>query len=125
MSRFVSARSEELRDLRQALQSEKRLWGWGTDDGLIPWEDRHGNTMLVFWKSEARAIEENGEDDSEPSEKALPYSVATLLDRLGPWEDAGVSVIGLEARDGKILYSLTPAEFEAFLQGGSRGPALP
>lgn len=120
----VGRRSRELKDLRDVIRSEGRLWGWGTDETLIPWEDRHGRTMLVFWKSEARAVEEN-DQDSEPGEKPLPFAVATLLDKLAHWERVGVGVIGLEPQAGRVLYSLNLDEFRDLLLDRPRSRPIP
>ena len=43
----VARRSDQLRSLRESIREGEPLWGWGTDDSLIPWEDRHGRTMLL------------------------------------------------------------------------------
>ena len=121
----VGRRSDELRSLRESIRAGEPLWGWGTEDGLIPWEDRHGRTMLVFWQSEARAIEENVDDEAEPGEKPLPFPISTLLEKLGAWAEKGVAVFGLEPRRGRILYSVTPDEFRNLLLGGSAAGKLP
>jgi hypothetical protein len=114
----VSSRSEQLQELRRVVRSEQLLWAWADDQGISPWEDRHGRILLPLWMSEARATEEN-QRDAEPGEKAVPYAVSILLEKLDGWEEAGVGAIGLEPRDGAILYSLTPAEFRDFLAGGT------
>ena len=120
----MSRRSQELQELREVVRSEQRLWAWGSDEGISPWEDRHGRLMLTFWKSESRAIEEN-QSDMEPGEGAVPYPVTTLLNKLESWAEAGVEVYGLEPRRGKVLYSLDSMEFRSFLLGESAGPELP
>ncbi|MGY5885343.1 hypothetical protein [Modestobacter lacusdianchii] len=112
------SRSRELRELRESVRTEGVLWGWGADGGLIPWEDRQGRLTLVFWRSAERASEENADEDAGPGEGPVAHPVAVLLEKLGSWVEKGVAVFGLESRGGRILYSLTPAEFERFLVTG-------
>ncbi|MGY1843130.1 hypothetical protein [Modestobacter sp. SYSU DS0875] len=117
----IGKKSVELRELRASIQRDGALWGWGTDRGLIPWEDREGRTMLVFWKSSERAIEENADEDAGPEEKPVRLTVDVLLEKLDGWAEAEVSVYGLESRNGRILYSLTPEEFADLLNGEPPG----
>lgn len=115
------SRSQQLRELRNLVLTNKELWGWGTNEGVVPWEDSDGVTMIALWQSEARALEENDHDRSGSDEGPIKYTVAELQKRIPSWTRAGCRRYGLEPRRGKILYSLTTKEFKEFITSGRPG----
>jgi hypothetical protein len=86
---------------------------WGTDEGITPWEDRNGDTLLPFWPDEAAASSEN-QDDVEPGEKVLERPINELVSSLRRWVDADVG-IAVHPVDGNIAGTYSVREFASRL----------
>ena len=113
-----SSRSQRLRELKESVRTRKELWGWGTDEGLIPWGDRSGGMMVALWQSESRAREENEGPDASPDEVPIQFTVTELQAKIPAWTREGVRRYGLEPLGQDILYSLKPDEFLTFIVSG-------
>lgn len=110
-----SSRSQRHRELKQSVSTRQELWGWGTEEGLIPWGDRSGSTTIALWQSESRAREENEGPDAEPDEVPVRFTVTELQAKVPTWTRKGVRRYGLEPKGEDTLYSLHPEEFLTFI----------
>jgi hypothetical protein len=86
-----------------------RCFTWGTDEGITPWEDRNGDTLLPLWPDEASASFEN-QDDVEPGEKVLARSLDELVRSLRRWVDADVG-IAVHPENGNIAGTYSVRDF--------------
>lgn len=84
-------------------------FSWGTDEGVTPWEDRNGDTLLPLWPDEASASSEN-QDDGEPGERVLERPLDELVSSLRRWADADVG-IAVHPVDGHIAGTYSVRDF--------------
>jgi hypothetical protein len=90
LERVAANRARDAAFFPRVVQKSK-CFTWGTDEGVTPWEDRNGDTLLPFWPDEASAFSEN-QDDVEPGEKVLERPLDELVSSLRRWVDADVGI---------------------------------
>jgi hypothetical protein len=82
---------------------------WGDDEGVSPWEDRFGDTLVPVWPDELSAASEN-EADADPGERPLRLGQDDLAARLGRWKAADVG-LAVHPVGGRIAGTYTVPEF--------------
>ena len=109
----IAANKQRAEAFFQHVVDQGVLYTWGSDEGITPWEDRLGDTLLPLWPDEASAFAEN-QDDVEPGEKVLERRLEELPSSLRRWMDADVG-IAVHPVGGNIVGTYRVPEFAARL----------
>ena len=94
------SRRQRIAQIWEAVRESQALWAWGDDQGWTPWTDSLGHGVVPLWISADQATEEN-QDDSEPGERPLFFSLDYVLVRIPAWREAGIAETGLQSEDGR------------------------
>jgi hypothetical protein len=104
-SQVHESRRERIARLWDRMRSQRGLWTWGDDNGLIPWIDSHGHDVVALW-SDAEAAERESRADADPSERALFISCESMITAIPKWLAAGLPEAGLDSESGRFLYTI-------------------
>ncbi|WP_158550809.1 DUF2750 domain-containing protein [Geodermatophilus sp. TF02-6] len=88
--------------LWRQVAAQRGLWGWGDADGVVPWSDDEGREAVPLWTSPEPA-EAESRAGAEPGEAPVFLDLDTLLDAVGDWLAAGVTLATLRSEDGRRL----------------------
>jgi len=80
----------------RALTADRGLWGWGDDDGIVPWTGEDGRDVVPLWASAEQAAAAAGAE-GDPGEGPVFLDLDTLLAEIPGWLDAGISAAVLSA----------------------------
>ena len=109
MSEGGLSRRQRIAQIWEAVRESQALWAWGDDRGWTPWTDSLGHDVVPLWISADQATEEN-QDDSEPGERPLFFSLDYVLVRIPAWREAGIAETGLQSEDGGRFLLTIPLE---------------
>ncbi len=109
MSEEGLSRRQRIAHIWEAVRESQGLWAWGDDQGWTPWTDSLGHDLVPLWISADQATEEN-QDDSEPGERPLFFSIDYVLERIPAWQEAGIAETGLQSEDGGRFLLTIPLE---------------
>ncbi len=109
MSEEGLSRRQRIAQMWEAVRQSQGLWAWGDDQGWTPWTDRLGHDVVPLWTSADQAAEQN-QDDSEPGERPLFFSIDYVLERIPAWREAGIAETGLKSEDGGRFLLTIPLE---------------
>ncbi|MBB3082092.1 DUF2750 domain-containing protein [Geodermatophilus sabuli] len=90
----------------RALTADRGLWGWGDDDGIVPWTGEDGRDVVPLWASAEQATAGAGVD-GDPGEGPLFLDLDTLLAEIPGWMDAGITTAVLSAGGDGLPVPLT------------------
>lgn len=82
---------------------------WGDEEGVTPWEDRFGDTLVPVWPDEVWAAAEN-QADADPGERPLRLGLDDLAPRLERWGALDV-LLAVHPVGGSIAGTYTVPEF--------------
>nr|WP_239522172.1 DUF2750 domain-containing protein [Geodermatophilus sabuli] len=85
------------------------LWGWGDDDGLVPWTGDDGHDLVPLWTGAEQAQTEAG-DGGDPGEAPVFLDLEDLLAAVPDWLAAGVTAAGLQSVGGRFQQTVPLAE---------------
>ncbi|MGY1638001.1 hypothetical protein ACI78V_15250 [Geodermatophilus sp. SYSU D00742] len=105
----------------QALTAARGLWGWGDDDGIVPWAGEDGRDVVPLWASAELAAAGAG-TDGDPGEAPVFLDLDTLLAEIPGWLGAGIGTAVLSAGGDGFPVPLTDLT-ERLLRLQVDGPA--
>ena len=82
---------------------------WGDEEGVAPWEDRFGDTLVPIWPDELSAVAEN-QADADHGERPLRLELVDLAPRLRRWRDLDVG-LAVHPVGGSIAGTYTVPQF--------------
>ncbi len=92
-----------------AMAAQGWLWGWGDEDGLVPWTGDDGSDVVPLWTGAEHAAAECG-DGGEPGEAPVFLDLEDLLAAVPDWLAAGVGAAGLQSVAGRFLQTVPLAD---------------